>query len=243
MHPQINPQRTARSAGILYLLMIPLGVLGIMYIPTHFIVPGDADATVKNILAEVFTFRVSIVSALAVQLVQIILVLMLYRLLKVVSQTQAALMVILILVAVPIAMLNEVNQYAVLQLALHPDYFSSLSSDQTHGLVGLFTDLHQYGVIIAQIFWGLWLLPLGYMVYKGGFIPRIIGVLLIIGGIGYLTDSIMFLLFPALGVTISTYTFIGEVLLPLWLLIKGVNVVQWQKLTYEFSKAPIPKGV
>jgi Domain of unknown function (DUF4386) len=91
-----------------------------------------------------------------------------------------------------------------------------------------FLKLHSQGYIIAQIFWGLWLLPLGFLVYKSGFLPKILGILLMVGCLGYLIDSFAIILFPGFK-TISQYTFIGELLLPLWLLIKGVNVEQWKK--------------
>jgi Domain of unknown function (DUF4386) len=100
-------------------------------------------------------------------------------------------------------------------------------------LVTLSLDLHLAGINIAQVFWGLWLIPMGLLVFKSGYLPRIIGVLLIIGGLGYLTDSFTFFLLPNFDVTVSQFTFIGEVLLPLWLLIKGVNVEQWQKRALE----------
>ncbi|MFQ5398351.1 MAG: DUF4386 family protein [Anaerolineae bacterium] len=92
-----------------------------------------------------------------------------------------------------------------------------------------------HGVSIAAIFWGLWLLPLGYLVFKAGYISGILGILLIIGGFGYLIDFATFLLVPSFGVEISQFTFIGELLLPLWLLIKGVNVERWEKRVLEFA--------
>jgi hypothetical protein len=134
-------------------------------------------------------------------------------------------MVIFILLGAPIAMLNELNRGAVL-LLLH-------SADQSYALLTLFFDLHEYGITIASIFWGLWLFPMGYLVFKSNYIPKIIGILLMIGCFGYLIDSFTFLLFPNWGVTISQFTFIGELLLPLWLLVKGVNVKQWEKRMFQ----------
>lgn len=87
--------------------------------------------------------------------------------------------------------------------------------------------------LITQIFWGLWLLPLGYLVFKSGLLPRILGILLIIGGFGYLIDFFIFILFPNFDVTVSQFAFIGELLFPLWLLVKGVNVEQWEKRAVE----------
>ena len=180
-------------------------------------------------------FRLAIVTALMVQLVYIFLVLFLYKLLKPANQTLALLMAILVLVAVPIAMLNELNQFAVLLVSNGADYLTVFTADQLQALVPLFLDLHEHGIFIAQIFWGLWLIPLGYLIFKSGYIPRILGVLMILGGLGYVIDSFTFFVFPNFDVTVSEYTFLGEVLLPLWLLIKGVNIEQWEKRALESS--------
>ncbi len=204
-------KKLARQAGFLYFLLIPLGVFGIMFIPMQFIDPGDIASTINNIETDTFTFRLSIVSALITQLVQILVVLALYQLLKSVHKNAAVLMVISILIAVPIAMLNELNHFAVLE---------SLGNAEQ---VSLFLELHEYGVSIAQIFWGVWLFPMGYLVYKSGFIPKIIGVLLCIACFGYLGDSFAFFLDLNLGFAFSDSTFAGEIALVLWLLIKGVN--------------------
>jgi len=145
-------------------------------------------------------------------------------------------MVIFILLGVPIAMLNELNHFVVLLLS-GADYLTVFTADQLQALVPLLLDLHEHGIMIAHIFWGLWLLPMGYLIFKSGYIPRILGVLLIIGGFGYLIDFVTFLLFPDFDVTIAEFTFIGELLLPLWLLIKGVDVEQWEKRALESARA------
>ncbi len=213
--------KTARITGLLYLMLVPLGIFGIMYVPSVLVAPGDVAATASNILANEPLFRLSIVSALLVQLVNLTVVLLLYKLLKQVHKTAARLMVIFILLAVPMAMLNELNQGAILHL-LH-------SVDPSHDLVALFLELHEVGIQLAGIFWGLWLFPMGYLVFKSGYIPKIIGILLMIGCFGYLADSFLFLLYPDFGVKFAEFMFIGEVALPLWLLIKGVNVERWEK--------------
>ena len=226
-------KKTARVAGILYLMMIPLGIFGIMYVPSTLIVPGDAATTANNIMASESLFRLSIVSALILQIVQIFLVLALYKLLKPVNKKHAVLMVIFALAAVPIAMLNELNHFAALLLLSGADYLAVFTADQLQALVPLFLDLHGHGIFIAQVFWGLWLFPMGYLVFKSGYIPKILGILLMIGCFGYLIDSFGALLFPNYEVNIAIFTFWGELLLPLWLLIKGVNVEQWEKRSLE----------
>ncbi len=229
----INPNKTARIAGFLYLLLVPLGILGILYIPTTLFVSGDIAATISNIRANESLFRLGIVSAIAAQLVNIFVVLYLYKLLKPVNRGMAQLMVIFLLLGVPIAFLNELTHLAVLLLLNGADYLAAFTTDQIQAMVAFFLDLHEYGIFIAQVFWGLWLFPMGYLIFKSGFLPRILGILLMIGCFGYLIDSFVFFLVPSFGVTFSEFTFLGEVLLPLWLVIKGVNVEQWKQRVLE----------
>ncbi len=229
---KVSPLLYARFAGLLYLLMVPLGFFGYSYIPTFLVVPDDAATTVSNIIISETLFRFSIVSALAVQVINIILVLVLFRLLKPVNKYHASLMVIFLLVGTPIAMLNQVNLFSVLQLLSGHEYLMKLESEQLNAQVMLFLDTHRYGSQIAAIFFGLWLLPMGYLVFKSGFLPRIIGILLIIGGLGYLIDSFTIFIIPSF-TGIVPFTFWGEILFPLWLLIKGVNVQVWNNYMPE----------
>jgi hypothetical protein len=230
---KMNPNKTARIAGLLYLILLPLGLFGIMYVPSILIVPGDAATTANNIMASGSLFPLSIVSGLIVQIVNMLVVLLLYKLLKPVNKDHAVLMVIFLLVSVPITMLNALNQFAALLLLSGADYLTVFTADQLQALVPLFLDLHEHGINIAGIFWGLWLFPMGYLVYKSGFLPRILGVLLMIGCFGYVIESVTFFLFPGFDFIITQFTPIGEILLPLWLLIKGVNVEQWEKRALE----------
>ena len=94
----------------------------------------------------------------------------------------------------------------------------------------LFLDLRRSGLVVAQVFWGLWLMPLGHLVFRSGFLPRLLGVLLIIAGVGYLVDVVVAVLLPNIDATISQFTFIGELLFPLWLVFKAVNVDRWQRV-------------
>jgi hypothetical protein len=227
-----SPQVYARVAGTLYLLLVPLGFFGGGYVPS-LIVAGDAAATASNILASASLFRLSIVAALLTQVVNILVVLALYRVLKPAHKTMPLLMVVFFLVSVPITMLNELNHFAPLLLLNHADYLTVFTADQVQALVPLFLDLHEYGVNIAGIFWGLWLFPMGYSVFKSGYLPKILGILLMIGCVGYLVDFAIFTLFPTANLAVAQFTFIGELLLPLWLLIKGVNVERWEERVRE----------
>jgi len=223
--------KTARVAGFLYLLLVPFSVFGIIYVPTTLVAPGDAATTADNIMASEGLFRSGTVSHLIGQTIFIFLVLVLYRLLKSVNRNQAVAMVVLALVGVPIAFINEINHFAVLLLLSGADYLAAFEPKQLQAQVMLFLELREYGIVIAQIFWGLWLFPLGYLVFKSNFLPWAIGILVMISGFGYLIDSTVLFLFPGFDVTISLFTFIGELLLPLWLLIKGVNVDRWEKMS------------
>ncbi len=224
-------KKTARSAGVPYLIAVPLAIFSAMVVPPNLIVPGDAATTANNIMGSEGLFRIGIVSMLIVQIVYILKPLILYKLLKPVNKNHALLMLILGLVAVPITMLNELNQIVPLLLLSGADYLTAFTADQLQALVPLFLDLRVQGVSILYIFWGLWLFPMGYLIFKSGYIPKILGILLIIAGFGYLIEFVLFFLFPHLNASIKMFTFWGEVLLPLWLLIKGVNVEQWKKWT------------
>ena len=229
---ETSPLVYARIAGVLYLFIAVSGIFNMMFGPSSLIVLGDAAITANNIMASESLFRLGIVNDLIAQTVGILLVIALYKLLKPVNKNQALLMVIFALVGIPIVMLNLLNQFAAQLLLSGANYLTVFAADQLQALVMLFLNLDEHGFFIAHIFWGLWLFPMGYLVYKSGYIPRILGILLIIAGFGYLIDFVTFFFVPSFG-PIKMFTFIGEVLFPLWLLIKGVNVEQWEKRALE----------
>lgn len=228
---ETSPFQIARVAGFLYLLVIPLGIFGALYVPSNLIVPGNAAATARNLVASESLFRLGIVSDLLAPIILILVVLALYQLLKPVNKTMALLMVMFVLVGAPMSMFNKLNQFAALQLLSGADYLTVFTPEQLQALALLFLRLHNQGSTIAFIFWGLWLFPLGYLVFKSGFFPRILGVLLMIACFGYLTDS--FATFLGYTVNVGMFAALGEVLFILWLLIKGINVEQWKKRVLE----------
>jgi hypothetical protein len=236
MRTQVSANRTARVAAVLYLAMMPFSAFGILYVPSALVVPGDPGTTSRNIMASEWLFRGGTVSHLIGQVIFIFLVLALYRLLKPVSKSHALLMVVLALLGVPMAFLNELNHVAALTLLSNPQS-GALTSDQLQAQAMLFLDLRRSGILLTQIFWGLWLLPLGLLVFRSGFLPKLLGILLLIGCAGYVIDSGTHLLIPGFDATISQFTFIGELLLPLWLLIKGVNVERWRQVTLAYEAA------
>ncbi len=228
-----SPLTYARVAGVLYLSLVPLAFFGFPYGPSRLFVPGDAATTANNIIASESLFRLSIVINLLGAIVNVFVALALYRLLKPVNKNMASLMVIFQLLSVPIGMLNELNHVAILLLLRDADYLKVFTASQLQALVSLFHDLHNYGLSIAKPFWGLWLFPMGYLVFKSGFLPRILGILLIVGCFGWLTVGLSDFLLPNYRMEFLMVTAVGEILLPLWLLVKGVNVVQWEKRATE----------
>jgi len=225
--------RTARMAGLAYLLQIPLGIFGVLYVPNALVVSGNLGMTASNILSHELLFRLSMVSAILCSLDTIVTAFLLYKLLKSVNRIQAISMLAFTVVVAPIAMINELNHAAVLVLLKSPDYAALFSVTQLQGLLSLFLNLHTYGIQIVGIFWGLWLFPMGYLVFKSTFIPKVIGVLLIIGCLAYLVDFATFFTFPQFDMRLTQYTFLGEILMVLWLLIRGVNVERWKKHSVE----------
>ncbi len=227
--------RTARWAGGLYLAMAPFSLLGVVYVPSVLVVPGDAAATSRNILASEWLFRSGTVGLLISQIIFILLAIALYRLLKAVNRDLAVLMVILVLVQVPILFLNEVNHLAVLDV-LGGAGQGAFTPRQLGAQVMLLLRRRESGILVAQVLMGLWLLPLGLLVVRCGFLPRLLGGLLMIAGLGYVVDWLTQLLSPGFP-TISQFTFWGELLFALWLLVKGVNVERWHQVTLANGRA------
>lgn len=221
-----STKRNARVAGLLYLTTGP-SVLGLMYVPTTLIVRGNATATAQNIAAHELLFRLGIVGELFSAVGFIFLALALYRLLKGVNQNLAAVMVILVLVSVPIMFVNQLNNLAVLTLLSGANFLSVFRPEQLHATAMLFLRLHGYGSAVNSIFWGLWLFPFGLLVYRSGFIPRLLGLWLMINCFGYLATSFTALLYPQYQEAVFRAVMpalLGELAILLWLLIKGAKV-------------------
>jgi len=195
-----------------------------MYVPSKVIVHGNPAATINNIAASESLFRLGIAAQLISQALFILVALALYDLLKGVNQRHAALMVTLIVVSIPIAFLNELNAIATLVLVHGADFLSIFEKPQRDALAILFLNLHGHGFDVAAIFWGLWLFPLGLLVFRSGFFPRILGVLLILNGFTYLVNSYTSLVLPQYEDVVSRWIMpfqFGELLFMFWLLIMG----------------------
>jgi hypothetical protein len=210
----------------LYVLASILGVFALLYVPSKLIVHGNATATAHNIAASETLFRLSIAVHLAGETLFVFVALSLYNLLRAVNQRHALHMLTLILVAIPIAFLNELNAIAALLLARGADFLALMDKPQRDALAMMFLNLHGYGFDIAGVFWGLWLFPLGLLVYRSGFLPRILGILLMINCFAFLVRSFMALVLPQYEAYVSPWMrplHFGEQLFMLWLLIMGAR--------------------
>jgi hypothetical protein len=223
-----STKKQARVAGLLYLLASIPAPIGLVYVPSKLIVSGDATATAHRIRAFESLLRIGIASELFTQIIFIFVVLALYRLFKAVNETLARQMVILgALVSVPIVFLNVLNEIAALVLVSGADFLSVFDKRHLDALAYLFLRLHGQGIEVVAIFWGLWLFPFGMLVMRSGFIPRILGVLLMIAGFGYLVSSFTSLLLPQYAKLVGQFAMVlelGELPIIFWLLIWGARV-------------------
>jgi hypothetical protein len=198
-----------------------------MYVPRTLIVRGNAAATANNILASQMLFRLGIVAELIAAVFFLLLVMALYRLLSGVNKNHARLMVGLVLVSVAITFVNVLNNIAALTLFRGADYLSVFDKPQRDALAMLFLGLCGQGHAVNDIFWGLWLLPFGLLVMRSRFLPRILGLLLIVNCFAYVAASLTSLLFPSYANVVFRAilpALLGELWIMLWLLIKGANV-------------------
>ena len=221
----MSPRKAAKIAGVVYLICIVLGIFANIFVRQSLIVPGDAATTVNNIMANESLFRIGLVSDLLFLTLWLLLPLALYKLLKPVNNIHAVLMVLFALVMVPIMFINNVFQFAALLLLSGADYLTVFETGQLHAQAMFFLDLRETGFLMPSIFYGLWLFPFGYLVYKSGsvyrsgIIPKILGVLLMIGCFGYLIEFFTVFLLPDFDAgNIRLATSIGEFLSPFWLL-------------------------
>jgi len=213
-----------RFAGLLYVLMSIPGFFAMVYVPSKLIVHGDATETANNLAAHESLFRAGIAGQLISQAGLIFVVLALYDLLKEVNRRYASLMVTLVVVSIPIAFLNELNSIAALVLVRGADFLSIFEKPQREALALLFLNLRFQGLVINEMFFGLWLVPLALLVYESRFLPRFLGVWLAIDGLAWVILSLTGLLLPQYYDRVFAYcqpAAFGELAFMLWLLIKG----------------------
>ena len=219
--------KNARVAGLIYLVGSLVAVVRLIYIPDTLIVSDNATATVNNITTHELLFRFGILSQLVTGALWIFVTLALYRLFKAVNQGLAVLLVILgSLMVTPIFFMNSVNDAAALLFARGGEFLSTFDKPQRDAFAMLFLRLHHYGDLANEIFWGLWLLPFGLLVYRSRFLPRILGAWLMIACFAYLALSLSGFLFPAYEDKVINYTepvLLAEVAIMLWLIIMGAK--------------------
>lgn len=221
-------KKLARIAGLLYLGVVLTGIFSLAYVPSKLIVTDNAALTYKNIASSEILFRFWIVTGLLCYIFFLFLPLALYKLLKPVNENYARLMVILAFMSVPVYFLNVQNQFSILSLLSDTKNHFGLSAEQIQSQVMLYIDQYKNGMRIVHIFSGLWLFPFGYLVFKSGFLPKILGILLMLGCFGYLINFLGNTLIPdysKLGISsyISLPASIGEIGACLWLLIMGAK--------------------
>lgn len=221
-----STKKAARVAGLLYLVACIPAPFSLIYVPNTLIVPGNATATASNILAHESMFRLGMAGEVITSIAFIFAVLALYRLLQGVNKRHASLMVTLFAISIPISCLNVLNEIAALILLRGATFLSVFTKPQLDALSMVFLRLHSFGFVVAAIFWGLWLFPFGVLVYRSGFLPRILGVWLIINCFAYVIPSFTSLLLPQyrdVVTRISLPFLLGEAAIVLWLLIKGAR--------------------
>ncbi len=224
MHPL---KKTARIAGAIYLSMVVTGPFSLIYVPGKLIVRWDAMATASNFLAHQTMFRFAIVAELLGSVIFICLGIALYRLLSGVNKTAAGLMVAFVLVSATIGFFNTLNNLAAMSLFDGGDFLRVVDPVQRQALGMLFVRLHGQGNIINEVFWGLWLFPFGLLVFWSGFLPRWIGIWLVINCFGYLVLSMTALFFPEYNGRAFLFlqpVLFGELAIMFYLLFMGAKV-------------------
>lgn len=224
----ISNKKLARTAGLLYLAVVGAGLFSLMYVPSQLFVTGNAAFTYQNITSYPLLLRLGIMGGVLCYIFFLFLPLVLYKLLKPVNENYAKLMVLLAVISVPMYFLNLQNLVTILSLVTGTNSRWSLSADQLPVQVMLYLQQYNNGIRMVHLFSGLWLFPFGYLVFKSGFLPKILGIFLMLGCLGYLINFAANTLIPGyanMGISsyISLPASIGEIGTCLWLLIMGAR--------------------
>ena len=217
----------ARRAGFLYLLIVLIAPIGILYVPSKLFVAADAGATAAAIRSSLGLLRLGIASEIVHQAIEVFLTLALYRLFKPVQESWAKQMLVLGLIPIPIMFANLTNEIAATVLLGGYSFLSPFTTAQLEVLAYLFMRMHNAGIAVASVFWGLWLLPLGALIWRSRFVARFVGVLVLIAGTAYTLDAFAKLVLPQIAPvvsTIATPAMVGELAVVAWLLIVGARV-------------------
>lgn len=224
---ELTQRKAVTILRILYPVWLIVGPFSLLYVPSTLIVAGDAATTASNIMSNELLFRMGIAGSLITQLLQVFVVLVLFKLFRPVNKNMSLLMVVFAFIGIPISMVNSFNRLAALMLLSGGDYLNAIPTDQLQTLSMFLLNLNEQVILtIPAIFWGLWLLPLGYLIKKSGYFPKILGILVVIGGIGYVLSSFTHLLFPGSETLLTLFEAItyGEVAFMIWVLFMGAKL-------------------
>jgi hypothetical protein len=235
-----SPQVYAKVAGVIWLIVAILAPFAEFFVRQGLIVPGNVAATAENIVASPSLFRAGFASDLVVFVIEVALAALLYVLFRPVSRTLALVMAFARLAMVTILGLNLLNMFTALQVLTSPEYATAFEKGQVQALAFMFLNAQHYGYALGMVFFGLHLGVLGFLVYRSGFLPRILGILMVVSALGYLADSFTKFLVPqsveTLAIVVVVTALIGELPLTLWLLVKGVNVERWRQRALNSSR-------
>jgi len=221
-------KRTARTAGLLYLIVVVTGIFSLAYIPARITLTGSAVQVISSLKELELLYRMGIMAGVLCYTAFLVLPLALHKLLSPYGKHAAILMVAFAVVSVPISFVNILHQFEVLSLLSGVDYLNAFSTEQLHAQVLLALDEYRKGLLVNKIFWGLWLLPFGYLVCKSGILPKVLGILLMMGCVGYLIDFVGTLMFPEykqslLASYVTLPAALGEIGTCLWLMLMGAR--------------------
>ena len=220
-------KKMGRFAGLIFLILVTTGVFAEFFVRQKLYVLNDPIATTQNIIENQWLFRLGFVSDLIMSTMFFIYAFVLYLIFKSVNKSVSLFLLLCAVISVAMFCQNSLNQFAALELLINADYSQAFKPDQLQVLSVFFQNIHTKGYAVNQIFYGMYLLPLGYMIIKSGSVPKIIGVFLILGFIGDMIEVLVYFLFPNVqSVLLSNITLpadIGEFSLCIWFLIKGVR--------------------
>lgn len=222
----MSKKLNARLAGLIYLVCVLTGIFCLAYVPSQLGLWANPTATtITNIRESEFLFRLSIIASVVCYLSFYALPFVLYKLLNSVNKNVAIAMVALAVVSIPISFMNLVGRLDVLSLISGAQYLDVFTTEQLNSQIILLLKSYNNGIKLLMVFWGLWLFPFGYLIYKSGFIPRVFGILLMAGCFSYLIRFTAAMLFPEMSIPsfVRLPASFGEIGTCLWLLIMGAK--------------------
>ncbi len=230
---ETSPQLYARIGGVLYLIIIVIGLFGEAFVRDRLIVSGDAAATAANIMSHESLWRFHIAAELFLLICAVALLWILFALLRPVSKDLALLAAFFNLVSIGIEAATTMYLLEALFPLGNAGYLKAFTPEQLYAMATLSLKSHGYGFGVSLLFFACFCLIVGYLIFRSGYLPKTIGVLMQIAGVCYLTNSFALILSPAVAnrlfPAILVPAFIGEASLCIWLLVKGVNVEKWEK--------------